>query len=198
MKIIVMDSANVRIEVLNVPDHMIEEDIEQFLVEHNYSLNNISWMAAPIDVEHNYSLNNISWMAAPIDFVPVQFHEYGICHSDGEELHFVRQGKLKDFSIYDSVQEVKHHEQEQLAEKLRLRGEKVDDGYEWHFEGECPIVAAYDYDEPCDVVILSVRVDKDGYFTIIGDEKNDRGNEHEIEVDDVFAGHLDYITSEIG
>ena len=30
MKIIVMDSANVRIEVLNVPDHMIEEDIEQF------------------------------------------------------------------------------------------------------------------------------------------------------------------------
>ena len=127
MKIIVMDSANVRIEVLNVPDHMIEEDIEQFLAE------------------HDYSLNNISWMAAPIDFVPVQFHEYGICHSDGEELHFVRQGKLKDFSIYDSVQEVKHREQEELAEKLRLRGEKVDDGYEWHFEGECPIVAAYDY-----------------------------------------------------
>ena len=63
MKIIVMDSANVRIEVLNVPDHMIEEDIEQFLAE------------------HDYSLNNISWMAAPIDFVPVQFHEYGICHS---------------------------------------------------------------------------------------------------------------------
>ena len=60
MKIIVMDSANVRIDVLNVPDHMIEEGIEQFLAE------------------HDYSLNNISWMAAPIDFVPVQFHEYGI------------------------------------------------------------------------------------------------------------------------
>lgn len=42
MKIIVMDSANVRIEVLNVPDHMINEDIEQFLTEHDYSLNNIS------------------------------------------------------------------------------------------------------------------------------------------------------------
>ena len=113
MKIIVMDSANVRIEVLNVPDHMLEEDVEALLAE------------------HNYSLNNISWMAAPIDYVPVQFHEYGICHSDGEELHFVREGKLKDFSIYDSVQEVKHREQEELAEKLRLRGEKVDDGYEW-------------------------------------------------------------------
>ena len=159
MKIIVMDCANVRIEVLNVADHMIDEDIEQFLAE------------------HDYSLNNISWMAAPIDFVPVEFHEYGICHSDGEELHFVRHGKLKDFSIYDSGQEVKHREQEELAEKLRLRGKKVDDGYEWHFEGYCPIV---------------------GYFTIIGDEKNDRGNEHEIEVDEIFAGNLDYLIPEIG
>ena len=173
MKIIVMDSANVRIEVLNVPDHMLEEDVEALLAE------------------HNYSLNNISWMAAPIDYVPVQFHEYGICHSDGEELHFVREGKLKDFSIYDSVQEVKHREQEELAEKLRLRGEKVDDGYEW-------IVAAYDYDEPCDVVILAVRLDKDGDLTVIGDEKNDRGNEHEIDVDEIFAGHIDFIISEIG
>ena len=47
MKIIVMDSANVRIEVLIVSDQMINEDIEQFLTEHDYSLNNISWMAAP-------------------------------------------------------------------------------------------------------------------------------------------------------
>lgn len=73
----------------------------------------------------------------------------------------------------------------------------VDDGYERHFEGECPIVAAYDYDEPCDVVILAVRVDKDGNITIIGDEKNDRGNEHEIMADDIFAGHIDFIISEI-
>lgn len=178
MKISVMDSANVRIEVLNVPDHMIDEDIEQFLTE------------------HDYSLNNISWMAAPIDFVPVQFHEYD--NEDGEETHTVRHARLKDFSIYDSVQEVKRREQEELAEALRQHGEKVDDGNEWHFEGECPIVAAYNYDEPCDVVILSVRVNKDGNLTIIGDEKNDRGNEHEIEADDIFAGHLDFIISEIG
>lgn len=31
MKIIVMDSANVRIEVLNVADHMINEDIERLM-----------------------------------------------------------------------------------------------------------------------------------------------------------------------
>ena len=180
MKIILMDSANLRIEVVNVPDHMINEDIEQFLME------------------HDYSLNNISWMAAPIDFVPVQFHNYGICQANGEELHVTHHVRLKDFSIYDSVKEIKHREQEELAKALRLHGEKVDDGYEWHFEGECPIVAAYDYDEPCDVVILAVKVDNDGYFTIIGDEKNDRGNEHEIEVDEIFAGNLEYVTSAIG
>ena len=167
MKIIVMDSANVRIEVLNVPDHMIDEDIEQFLAE------------------HDYSLNNISWMAVPIDFVLVQFHNYGICQANGEELHVTHHARLKDFSIYDSVQEVKHREQEE-------------DGYEWHFEGECPIVAAYDYDEPCDVVILAVKVDNEGNFTIIGDEKNDRDNEHEIEIDEIFAGHVDFITADIG
>ena len=180
MKIIVMDSANVRIEVLNVADHMLEDEIDLFLSK------------------HGYSLNNISWMAAPIDYVPVQFHEYDTDKENGEEVHATRSARLKDFSIYDSVQEVKHREQEELAAALHLHGEKVDDGYEWHFEGECPIVAAYDYDEPCDVVILSVRVNQDGDLTIIGDEKNDRGNEHEIEADDIFAGHMDFITSEIG
>lgn len=96
------------------------------------------------------------------------------------------------------MQEIKRREQEELAAALRLHGDKVDDGYEWHFEGECPCVAAYEYDEPCDVVILSARVDKDGKLTIIGDEKNDRGNEHEIDVDEIFAGHLDFVTAEIG
>ena len=35
MKIIVMDCVNILIEVLNVADHMIDEDIEQFLAEHD-------------------------------------------------------------------------------------------------------------------------------------------------------------------
>ena len=179
MKIIVMNSAEMRIEVLNVPDHMLEEDIEVFLAE------------------HDYSLNNISWMAAPIDYVPVQFHDFGINEEDGEETHFIRHSRLKNDSIYDSVQEVKRMEQEELTAALRLHGEKVDDGYEWHFESECPIIAAYDYDEPCDVVILAVKVNKNGKLTIIGDEKNDRGNEHEIEADEIFAGHLGFVTSEI-
>lgn len=180
MKIIVMNSADLRLEVLEVADNLLAGCIEQFLVA------------------HDYSLNYISWMAAPIDCVPVQFHDYGINEEDGEETHSMRRTRLKDFSIFESVKEVKHREQKELAKTLCKYGKKVDGGYEWHFEGECPIVAAYDYDEPCDIVILSAKVDKDGTLTIIGDEKNDRGNEHEIEADEIFAGHLDFITSEIG
>ena len=95
MKIIVMDSANVRIEVLNVADHMLEDEIELFLSE------------------HGYSLNNISWMAAPIDYVPVLLHEYDTDEEKGEEVHTTRSVLLKDFSIYDS-------EQEEHATALRL------------------------------------------------------------------------------
>ena len=51
MKIIVMDCANVRIDVLNVPENMVGEDVELFLVEHDYSLNNISWMAVRLLLE---------------------------------------------------------------------------------------------------------------------------------------------------
>lgn len=102
-----------------------------------------------------------------------------------------------ELSIYDSVKAIKRREQNELADVLRQHGTKADDGYEYHFEGDCPIIGAYSYDEPCDVVILAAKVDADGFLTLIGDEKNDRGNPHEIDPDDVFAGHLEYVTSEI-
>lgn len=114
----------------------------------------------------------------------------GICDACGKQ--------MKRPSIHYSVQAIKHREQKELIAVLKLYGEKVDDGYEWHFDDDnCPIVAAYSYNEPCDVVILAVRVDKDGHLTVIGDEKNNRGDEHEIEAGDIFAGEMDYITTEI-
>ena len=100
-------------------------------------------------------------------------------------------------SIYDMVKDVKRREKEELVEALRQYGEDVDNGHEVHFEDECPIIAAYDYEEPCDMVILAVRVDDDDNLTIIADEKNDRGNEHDIDDEDIFAGQMDFITDYI-
>lgn len=104
---------------------------------------------------------------------------------------------MKKKSIHELVQEIKHREQQELIEALRKYGNEVNGYYEWHFEDECPIVAAYDYDDPADVVILSARVDKDGSLSFIGDQKEDRGNEHKVWPDDIFAGHVDVITDSL-
>ena len=34
--------------------------------------------------DHDYSINNISYMAAPTDYVPVQFHDFDISEEDGK------------------------------------------------------------------------------------------------------------------
>lgn len=41
MKIVVLNHAYVRIEVLDVPNTMTNKNVEQFLTEHGYSLSNI-------------------------------------------------------------------------------------------------------------------------------------------------------------
>lgn len=99
-------------------------------------------------------------------------------------------------TIQDLVNAIKRREQDELIEKLREHGEFVDEGYEYHFECDYPIIAAYNNDEPCDFVVTAVRVDKYGILTILGHDKNDN-NSCEIYVENIFAGHLSYVTSEI-
>ena len=59
MKIIVMDSANVRIEFFDVADNMLNDNIEKFLAEHYISLNSVSWMAAPITMFRSYYMTSV-------------------------------------------------------------------------------------------------------------------------------------------
>lgn len=180
MKIIVLNSGDFHVEAISVPDHLVNDgQIEEFLQK------------------EYYPLNNFSWMAGHIDCVPVAFHDYAFNEDNGEVTKTCRKSRLNNFSIYDTVQEVKHREREKLRASIRQYGEYVDNGYEYHFEGNCPIIAAYSYDEPCDIVILSVRIDKDGVLTIRGDDKLDRGNEFELDPDNIFAGQLEFVTSNI-
>lgn len=179
MKIVVLNHADVRVEVLDIPNTMLNENVEQFLTE------------------HGYSLSNISWMAAPIDYVPVQFHNFSISEDDGKEVHTTRNARLKDFSVYESVDEIKKREREELIAALQQYGEKVDDGFEYHFKSDYPIIASYDGDEPCDVVIYAAMADKRNRITLIADDNKYRGYKHEIDADEVFAGHLEYVTESI-
>lgn len=79
MKIIVLDSANVRIEFFDVADNMLNDDIERFLAE------------------HYISLNSVSWMAAPIDYVSVILHDISLDKKSGEEVHSLRPRKAEEF-----------------------------------------------------------------------------------------------------
>ena len=178
MKIIVLNSGDLRIEVISVPDHLVEDGkIEEFL-QSEY-----------------YPLNNFSWMAGSIGYVPVTFHEYDL-DDTGNEIQTSSNGRLTS-SIYESVQDIKRRERDELCAALINHGKKVDDGYEYTFSPECPIIAAYNGDEPCDVVILSVRMDKKGILTIVGEEKLDRTYSFELDPDNIFAGQLSFVTSEI-
>ena len=100
-------------------------------------------------------------------------------------------------SIQSLLDEIKRRERDELRTALINHGKKVDDGYEYTFGPECPIIAAYSGDDPCDVVILSVRMDKKGILTITGEEKLDRTYSFELDLDNIFAGHLSFVTSEI-
>lgn len=92
---------------------------------------------------------------------------------------------------------MKYREQNELKSALRKYGEEVDGGFEVHFEGEHPTVAGYLFDEPCDIVIDAARVDADGSLSLIGEDKQDRGEQLNIEPYDIFGGQLDYVTSNI-
>lgn len=107
--------------------------------------------------------------------------------------------ELKEYTIHEEVAALQAQEQKELKKKLRECGKKTANGYEYTFDNEDmrPIIAAYNYDEPADVVIIAAKLNKWGKLTLIGDEKCDRGNEHEMHINDIFAGQLDYVTSAI-
>ena len=74
----------------------------------------------------------------------------------------------------------------------------MDGGFEVHFEGEQPIVAGYLFDEPRDIVIDAARLDADGNLSLLGEDKEVRDGQYDIEPSDIFGGQLDYVTSSIG
>lgn len=102
-------------------------------------------------------------------------------------------------TIQQMIDKVRHRERDELRSAVMNHGNEFIDGWEVIFDvdEERPIVTAYINDEPCDVVILSVRVDKSGKITITGEDKLNRGEEHEIYTGDIFVGQVQYITSNI-
>lgn len=100
-------------------------------------------------------------------------------------------------SIYEQVQEIKQQEVSMLKDVLREHGTPIDGGYEAHFEGMKPVIAGYLFEEPTDIVISAVRVDANGVLILIGYDNNSHEECDCITPDDIFAGHLDYVTEAV-
>ena len=166
MKIIILHDADARIEYLDVADHLIGSDIEEFLTR------------------QGFSVNNITWLVTSADHIPVVYHKYDIDRKTGEATHTQREAELKDLTIHGQLLALQHRE--------------VDGGFEVHFEGEQPIVAGYLFDEPRDIVIDAARLDSDGNLSLLGEDKEVRDGQYDIEPSDIFGGQLDYVTSSIG
>ena len=180
MKIIILHDADARIEYLDVADHLIGSDIEEFLTR------------------QGFSVNNITWLVTSADHIPVVYHKYDIDRKTGEATHTKREAELQDLTIHGQLQALKHREQDELKAALRKYGTEVDGGFEVHFEGEQPIVASYLFDEPRDIVIDAARLDADGNLSLLGEDKEVRDGQYDIEPSDIFGGQLDYVTSSIG
>src|SRR5574344_2648830 len=179
MKIIILHDADARIEYLDVADHLLGSDIEEFLTR------------------QGFSVNNITWLVTSADHIPVVYHKYDIDCKTGEATHTKREAELQDLTIHGQLQALQHREQDELKAALRKYGTEVDGGFEVHFEGEQPIVAGYLFDEPRDIVIDAARLDADGNLSLRGEDKEVRDGQYDIEPSDIFGGQLDYVTSSI-
>lgn len=95
-------------------------------------------------------------------------------------------------SIYHMYQEVKAMEVAELRNKVISKG----CSYEWTDEELKPIIAINE-GEPEDVYVNSVLVNKETGFTTLHVKGKESGYERIITTNDVFYGHLDFVTSSI-
>ena len=101
--------------------------------------------------------------------------------------------------IYNKVQAIKKEEQDVLKQTLLNYGKEEGDQRIYRFyDDTAPIVAGYLFDDPCDIIIKKVTIDENGNnLKIIGEDKEARGQEFVVNPNDIFAGHIDFITDEI-
>lgn len=180
MKIIILHDADARIEFLDVADQLVGSDIEEFLTI------------------NGFSVNHITWLATTADEVPVTYHKSSIDKTTGKAAYKHRTARMECLTIHGQLQELKRREQDELKAALREYGKNVDGGFEVYFEGEQPVVAGYLFDEPCDIVIDAARGDAGGKLLLIGEDKQDRGEQFDIGPNEIFGGQLEFVTSSIG
>ena len=183
MKIIVLHDSNAKIEIIEVDASLIEKsykgDVEWFLCD------------------KNYSVNNITWMCCGDDGVPITFHKFSV-NEQGEKIHISREDTIEDLSVEKAYKKVKEREKTELKAKVSKYGKLNADGdKEYVFRDNPPIIAGYLLDEPYDITVNSVILSEEKYLTLVGRDKDGYLEEQNIDPNDIFKGQLIYVTGEI-
>jgi hypothetical protein len=104
--------------------------------------------------------------------------------------------KLDVMEINNELSNIQQREINGLKEAMVLFGELYDGEYTYKLNSGVT-VTAYDNDEPGDMLVLSVKLNEDGRLMLSINDKDEFGDEHEIDSHDLFPGHLQYVTQEI-
>ena len=185
MKIVILDDCYTRVEILDVEDSIIfgvyGNDVDKFLMAMGY--------------------DDVTWMAAPIDYVPVVYRNFKL-NDNGEISRTEREDKLKDFSVEQEYRKTNEREIAALLEKMRIYGKPTDEGVRvFAFEkGSEPVVAAFLCDEPVDFKVVRVILNENGKLNLEGEDKEGYmgfPGLQLISAEDVFYGHLEYVTGNI-
>lgn len=103
-------------------------------------------------------------------------------------------------NVYDLLNAVKELEGKDLVKQVRTYGKELQDGtvlYEFSDDSDFqPLVAAYCFDQPCDVYVKKIGCSKNGNVTFYVTDK-ESGCDAKLFIGDFFAGHITYITEEI-
>ena len=182
MTIIVLHDSDAKIELIEVDASLIEESYE----------GDIEWFLS----YKGYSINNITWMCCGDGGVPVTFHKFSV-DEQGEEVHISREDTIEDLSVEKAYKKVKQREISELKAKVSQYGKLNSDGNKEYVFEDKPIIAGYLNDEPCDITINSVILEEEKYLTLVGNDKDGFLEKQNISTDDIFKGHLEFVTGGI-
>ena len=185
MKILVLHDSSGRIEVLDVEDSIIKNDFQD----------DVEWFLT----EKGYSVNNITWMAGYSDFIPVVFHKYEL-DEKGNLTHNCRESRLNDYSIDEEYTLTKGREIDELYEAVMQHGTLAENGNKEVVISEDyrPLVAGYINDDPSDILVKKAIINANHKLKIVGCDKEGYTEDQYFDPDDIFKGHLTFITSVIG